>query len=610
MCGFIGEISNNLLSEKGFRKLLDLSIKRGPDQQGFWKDNFCQLGFNRLSIIDVTENGKQPLLSPNGKFALVFNGEVYNYKEIQAKYNIQEQDLRSHSDSEILAHLIEKTEIDIFAKELNGMFAVAVYDILNKNIYLIRDFAGIKPLYYGLHSDGIIFASQFDQIFNHPVFKDKKLRPEIMKEYFALGYMSAPNTIFENIFQVEPGQIIHWNYSEKRIGKKTKFWSWSVTEKYKETDEKTILEFENHLNNIVKKQMNSDVPLATFLSGGIDSPLITYVSSKIKKDIKAFTIAVDDKQINEGEVAKEYAKQMNVEHHIETFEENDLIQIINEHFVALKEPFGDFSSIPSYLITKKAKEFATVMLSGDGGDELFWGYPRFIKSTKQAKWFKIPLSLRKIILPFARKVKKDLSYALDSEKRFENWILSKQAYLKSNKLMPEYSFSEELHKIYSYNHSLNKKDVLLFLKENEFYGHLQRILKKVDLTSMENSLEVRVPFLDKEMMEFSNQIEPQLTIKHKKPKYVLRKNLSKKVSEDLVNLPKRGFTVPLDKWLRNELKEDVINELLNKPFYGSEYISENELKNMVNDFYERKSNINAWGIWHLYSWAKWSRNIH
>ena len=161
MCGFLGEITTQLIEKKSFQDLLDLSINRGPDQQGFWKEEHCQLGFNRLSILDLSENGKQPLLSPNGKFAMVFNGEVYNYKEIQKKYNIADEDLRSGSDSEILSHLLEKVSIPTFAKELNGMFAIAVYDIQTKELHLIRDFAGIKPLFYGVHNQGIVFASQF-----------------------------------------------------------------------------------------------------------------------------------------------------------------------------------------------------------------------------------------------------------------------------------------------------------------------------------------------------------------------------------------------------------------------------------------------------------------
>lgn len=240
MCGFFGEFTNILSSKEDFKNLLDLSNHRGPDQQDVWKDDICQLGFNRLSILDLSENGKQPLASPSGKFILVFNGEVYNYKELQRKYAILDSELRSQSDTEILAHLIEKIQIHEFASELNGMFAISVYDIENKKIHLIRDFAGIKPCYYGLNEKGFVFASQFDQVFKHPFFKSKQLRPEIMKEFLGLGYMHAPNTVFENIFQVEAGFYVTYDFETKSIkkqniilGKLTKSMTKRMSQQYK-----------------------------------------------------------------------------------------------------------------------------------------------------------------------------------------------------------------------------------------------------------------------------------------------------------------------------------------------------------------------------------------
>ncbi len=306
MCGFLGELSAKLLSTESFKTLLDLSIQRGPDQQGFWKDSHCQLGFNRLAILDLSENGKQPLLSPSGKFAMVFNGEVYNYKELQKKYNIQDADLRSSSDSEILAHLIEKISLTQFASELNGMFSISIWDIAQQQLYLIRDFSGIKPLYYGLHNDGIVFASQFDQIFHHPAFEIKKLRPEIMKEFFGLGYMSAPNTVFENIFQVEPGQFLVWDFGSKTIVERKKYYEWTIQPSIKETETNTINQFSEFFEKTIQHQLHADVPVATFLSSGIDSTLATAYAKKNKKDICAFTFGVDDPAFDETSKAKEY----------------------------------------------------------------------------------------------------------------------------------------------------------------------------------------------------------------------------------------------------------------------------------------------------------------
>lgn len=607
MCGFFGEFTNTLTSNQEFRNLLDLSKHRGPDQQDVWKDAICQLGFNRLSILDLSENGKQPLVSPSKKFVLVFNGEVYNYKQLQHKYAISDTDLRSQSDTEILAHLIEKISIQDFASALNGMFAISIYDIENKKIYLIRDFAGIKPFYYGLSEQGLVFASQFDQIFKHDFFKTKKLRPEIMKEFFGLGYMHAPNTVFENIFQVEAGHLLSYDFDTK-ILKNIKYYSWETENKHDETADETVTLFSKLFNQTIKSQINADVPLATFLSSGIDSSLVTAYTKKNKEEISAFTFAVDDKELNEQIVAKQYAEYLKVSHFVEKASKNELLEVIDNHFEFMSEPFGDYSSIPTFLITKKAKKHATVMLSGDGGDELFWGYPRFAKSIQQAHWFKFSLFARKMIIPFARRFNKKLSSGLEIFETFSDWILSKQNYFNHVEKLITVPFSKELEKSYKFEGNLSKENVLLYLKKNEFDAHMQRTLKKVDLMSMANSLEVRVPFLDKNVIAFSNSIIPKFEIKHHINKLILKKDLANHIDSKLINKKKKGFTVPISNWLKNELKEDFINVVVNTSFYGSELLDEKYMNNLVNDFFEEKNNVNPWGLWHLYAWQKWAIN--
>lgn len=607
MCGFLGEISNQLSSVEDFKKLLDLSIHRGPDQQGFWKNNVCQLGFNRLSIIDTSENGNQPIVSPSGKYSLVFNGEVYNYKEIQKKYAINDSDLRSDSDSEILAHLIDKVSIKEFAAELNGMFAIAVFDCINNRVYLLRDFAGIKPLFYGIHVNGLVFASQFDQIFSHPFFQNKKLRPEIMKEYFGLGYMQSPNTVFENIYQVNPGEIVQWDLSTKTIISKSNFFHWKTNPIYSETADETVVKFAEVFSTVIKNQLFADVPVACFLSGGIDSPLVTAFSKIHKSDIKAFTFGVNDQEFDESDVAKMIAAELNVNQVIEKVENDEFFTIIEKHFSFFSEPFGDYSSIPTFLITQRAKKFATVMLSGDGGDELFWGYPRFTKSINHFKWFRFPLFVRKIIVPFYRKFYPRTSSAIDKIDKFETWILNKQIHFPNlDQLMPGVSFSKDLISTYRFPNTSNKVDALAYLKQNEFYAHMQKVLRKVDLMSMANSLEVRVPFLDKKVISFSNLILPELGIKHKKEKFILKNTLRNFVKEEITLLPKKGFSIPIDTILRNELKADVVKTLLNDNFYGDNLIEKEVLNKVVTDYLE-KNKGNGWGIWHLYAWQKWAK---
>ena len=609
MCGFLGEITPHLLEKSSFKKLLDLSKHRGPDQQSIWREDHCQLGFNRLAILDVSQNAMQPLLSPSGRYALVFNGEIYNYKVLQKKYNIEMSDLRSASDSEILAHLVERVSIEDFANVLNGMFAIAIWDIQKKKLYLIRDFSGIKPLFYGLSDLGIVFASQFDQLFKHPLCSEKTLRPEIMKEFFGLGYMSPPNTVFKDIFQLEPGQFLVWDYEQKCIEKKVHFFDWRVAPSVLDSLNTTREDFSACMEKVVKQQLQSDVPLATFLSSGYDSSLVTAYAKKHKEDLKAFTFGIKDSVFDESQDAKSYAAHLKVSHVIAQAESKMLLEVIDSHFKMMSEPFGDYSSIPAFLTTKEAKKHATVMLSGDGGDELFWGYPRFRKSLNQAHWFNYPLWFRKIIIPFARKKNKKLSSALTLINKFSDWILQKQIHFTGlNNLMPQYDFSKDLYALYTYENKLNRPNILQYLKKNEFFGHMQRTLRKVDLTSMANSLEVRVPFLDKQLINFSNTVIPEFTITHDRPKLILKDDLYQFIPIEKVAKQKKGFTVPVADWLNNAIKQDFIDTVIGKPFFGAAYIDEEFLKSQVEAFYKNSRNIDPWGLWHLYAWQKWAIN--
>lgn len=608
MCGFLGEVSSKLISESSFKSLLDLSISRGPDQQGFWKGDACQMGFNRLAILDVSEAGMQPLVSPSGRFIMVLNGEVYNYKGLQKTYNIPLSALRSSSDAEVISHLLDCVPINDLVIELNGMFAIAIWDTVLETLVLIRDFSGIKPLYYGMQSGNFVFASQFDQIFKHPVFENKILRPDTMKSFFGLGYMHAPDTVFENMFQVSPGQLLIWDFKKSQIVLKKSYYKWETKEAFVDTDLKTKEAFKHCMQDVIKRQLQSDVPLATFLSSGFDSSLVTAFAKQEKPDLKAFTFGVDGHdKFDERADARVYAKTLQVEHITDTAKELDLLAIIDAHFKNMPEPFGDYSSIPTFVICQKAAQFATVMLSGDGGDELFWGYPRFTRSLNQAHWFKYPKWIRKPLLSVLRRLGKKIPWGVQAHKTYSDWILSKQIHFRDlNKLVPKANFPKAVSKTYSYKGKYKKPDLLQYLKQNEFYGHMQRVLKKVDLTSMAHSLEVRVPFLDKEMISFSNKIQSEFTSSHSETKILLKNTLYDYIPENLINKEKKGFSVPMKTWLYKELKSDFIETVFETPFYGSEFINLAFLKAQRKCFEEHKDNTDIWGLWHLYAWQKWA----
>ncbi|MBV1924496.1 MAG: asparagine synthase (glutamine-hydrolyzing) [Flavobacteriaceae bacterium] len=606
MCGFLGEYSfqkNQITNKELFSSLLELSNHRGPDSTKSLREENFQLGFNRLAILDVSENGNQPKTSPSGRYFVVFNGEVYNFKELQKKYELK--DLKSSSDTEVIIHLFDKLGIENTIKSLNGMFAIAVIDSQENTLTLTRDFAGIKPFFYGKSKRGIVFASQFDQIFKHPWFNANLiLRQEIIKEYFGFGYMQAPNTVYEDVFQVQPGEILV--FSEKGdVLKKTNI----LFPKEYINGIKDVAQYSYNqvLEKVVSDQLISDVPIATFLSGGIDSPLITAVAKNKKQDIEAFTFGIDHPKYDESEKAKEYAKHLNVAHTIKKVKEEELLNQIEEHFKYYPEPFGDYSSIPTYVITNLARKTHTVMLSGDGGDELFFGYPRMLDVLNKKHWFKIPFAIRKPLIKILNKLNVINTWAPYSYKTLEEWIIAKQLQITPNVLdtfVPKTLFSSEMNALFDLPKVTSKKKMLYWLRWNEFYGHMQRVLIKVDRASMGNSLEVRVPLLDKKSINFAWYHAPVNLDNHSQLKQVLKESLSTFLPKELIEKKKKGFDVPIEHWLRNELKDDLKQYIFNKPFYGEDFINVASVKEYVSNFLNEKHN-NSWGVWHIYAWQKW-----
>jgi asparagine synthase (glutamine-hydrolysing) len=606
MCGFLGEFcfNNQLTPKKEFAKLLALSKHRGPDNTEFLKEDNFQLGFNRLSILDLTPNGNQPKVSPSGRYALVFNGEIYNYKALQKKYGLPH--LKSSSDTAVIAHLLDYLGIEKTIQQLNGMFAIAIIDKQKNTLSLTRDFAGIKPLFYGKSKNGYVFASQFNQIFKHPWHHKKlNLRAEIVKEYFGFGYMQAPNTVFENILQIEPGMLLNISENGESIKEIKRF---SDTIKSPTTHVNIAKKYTTLLKNIVKNQLVSDVPIATFLSGGIDSPLITALAKENKSDIEAFTFGIDNPRYDESEKATVYAKHLKVKQNLHQVNEADLVKNIEEHFKYYPEPFGDYSSIPTFAITKEARSEHTVMLSGDGGDELFFGYPRMLDVLNKKDWFSIPFTLRKPLIKLANKFNIINTWAPYYYKTLEEWIIAKQLQIFPDvleKLVPNTSFSEEMNMLFSTPRKSTKKNILHWLRFNEFYGHMQRVLIKVDRASMGNSLEVRVPFLDKKSIDFAWKNTPLKLDNESQLKSVLKQCLSFYFPKEIIEQKKKGFGVPIEDWLKNQLRTDVEAFVFNKPIYGSEHINVKKLRAYVRDFYVNDTK-NGWGVWHIYAWQKWA----
>lgn len=602
MCGFLGEYSFQFsLSQKhDFEALLYRSKHRGPDATKLYKGAYFQMGFNRLALLDLTSAGEQPKFSPSNRYVLVFNGEVYNYKELINTYHLQH--LRSSSDTEVILHLLDAIGVEETFKVLNGMFAIAIIDTTSKKLYLCRDFAGIKPLFWGVNEKGIVFASQFDQVFQHPWFRENlRFNASIVKEYFSIGYMQAPNTVYDAIFQVLPGEYIEIN-ADLQIQKKT-FQQWGRDFKYNQPSSS----LQTILSTAIAKQLNADRPLACFLSGGVDSSLITALAKQQKDDIEAFTFEVEDARFNEGEYAKVYATHLHVKHTLESVSPQLMQHQVDEHFLSFSEPFGDYSSLPTYLTTKAAAKEHTAMLSGDGADELFFGYPRMGDLMKIKKiWYKWPYWIRINAVRITNKLGLTNTYS-PYFKSFGDLVLNRHSFLPQkllNNCFLSVEYSKDLMDMYNFKDESDEVQTQHYLRWNEFYAHLQRILIKVDRTSMRNSLEVRVPFLDKEVIQWAWHQMYSIT-NFDNLKQPMKELVYNFIPKDIMMSKKKGFSIPLKDWLLLHLKEDLIQTVLQTSFYGEEIFNAQPLKDYVIDFLNGKHQ-NEWGVWHIYAWQKWA----
>jgi len=609
MCGIFGEFGYSLLNKNQFNSLNALSWSRGPDMSGYWSDhNNIQLGFNRLAILDPSEKGNQPMISQNGKWVIIMNGEVYNFPEIRNKLGKTKADFTSQTDTEVVLAAFETWGIEKTLEIVNGIFAIALYDRSNKKIHLIRDFAGVKPLYFGIMNNCTVFASQYDQIFNHPAFKENLIpKQESLTDFVRMGYIPAPNAFFNNTWQVRPGEIVTIN-QKMDINKEIYYSFPEPSSEYNETDSQAIEKLDFILSEVVRSQLISDVPIGAFLSGGIDSPLICNYIHQESPQLETFTIGSSDPEYDESNTAKDYSDSLGVTNHLYIYSNEDLVNDLDNHFKAYSEPFGDYSSLPSFQVCKNAKSKFTVVLGGDGGDEIFWGYPRFQRFTSHRSWFNFNIPSRMLLASICRKLGVNVSYGI-SANSVQEWALGHHSHNNFDildKILPDNSNSNELLKIYDDTIKLKgRKDILHWLRRNEFYGHLQCVLLKMDRASMYHGLEVRVPFLDRKVLDFSSRIKPELASKHQISKYMLKKLMSNKYPNTIIQQEKKGFSFNLEHSLKTVLKDEVMALLVDRDPYPSNTFNREGLNKFINSYYNNEY-TNSWSIWVLFALQKWA----
>lgn len=595
MCGIAGFFDTSAASSESCMlqvvgRMSGALTHRGPDDEGRWADATCgiALAFRRLSIIDISPTGHQPMLSASGRYAIIFNGEIYNYKELRTellqKFSIK---LRGTSDTEVMLHAFDHWGIEPTLRRLNGMFAIAMWDRVEQALYLCRDRIGEKPLYYGWMGNTFIFASELKGMLAHPQFR-AGLDLSAMAGYLRYGYVPTPRSIYQGVSKLPPASFMKITKAVSEPAP-TVYWSMKeVLQKGRENPfhgsvEDAVESLTQRLQHTVKTRMQSDVPLGAFLSGGIDSSTVVALMQDVScRPVHTFSIGFQEDSYNEAEDAERVARHLRTEHTDFYLSSAQALQVIPKLPALFDEPFSDSSQIPTFLISHLAKHHVTVALTGDGGDEVFGGYnryrwhgrvwnllaraPRFasnglgsaITALSPGAWdavFKIgsPLlpqsalqrlggqKLHKLANILRAHSERELYQQISSISPFPGELLSPEYASLTCDPLPDScetsDFVEEMMYL----------DTLTYLPDD--------ILVKVDRASMGASLETRAPFVDHEIIEFAWSLPLSMKIRNGVGKYVVRKVLERFVPPDLTDRPKSGFGIPLGSWLRAELRD-------------------------------------------------------
>jgi len=627
MCGIVGFI--NLQNNYSFDPLLLIKNminevrSRGPDFQNHWsdKENQVYLGHTRLAIIDLTQRSNQPIQTQDGNWTIIFNGEIYNYEELKKSF---ENKNNLSGDTSVLVALIAKYGFESAIKKIEGMFAIAAWDRNSGKLFLSRDRMGEKPLYYSIDNNLISFGSNINSLKIIPN-KNLNISQDSVKSYFKLNYIPRKKSIYKNIFKLTPGDYLEYNLKLKSHKINS---YWNIDEQLKSYENNDVIEETNKiLENSVQSHLVSDVEVGTLLSGGIDSSLITAISKKFTNSkIKTFTLGSDDYNFDESQKAKNISNYLGFENLNYIPSKNEILSTINDLPRIYGEPFGDSSQIPSILISKFAKNYVKVVLSGDGGDELFGGYNRykyFHQIYPKLNFF--PAFIRKQIGKIFKnlnpsvvdKLVKALNYFLPSSHKKYNYgyslnkfgrllecenyedsfyslicnpVKSKNIFVDQNDF--KVKSGSEIKNIYD----IVKHDLLNYLPDD--------ILCKVDRASMAYGLEVRSPFLYRNVVELAQKIPFDLKFKNGESKFILKEILKKYLPKNLYSGPKRGFSVPISLWLKNDLK-DVLLDYSSKSLILQQNIFNYEtIINIINDHLNNKKN-NEKFLWSYLVFQLW-----
>ena len=619
MCGIAGYFGHG--DERVLKNMGNQLRHRGPDDEGFYLKGNVGLAHRRLSIIDLSQKAHQPMSNEDDTVWLTFNGEIYNFRELRTKLSVAHL-FKSSTDTEVIIHLYEELGTKVFS-EIDGMFALALYDAKTEKIILARDRLGKKPLYWGVFDRTLIFGSELKAILAHPLSKNS-LDLKSLNKYLQYEYVPTPHTIFKNIFKLEPGHFLTYNGAGQL--RKEKFWSVSFNQENAEQDESYFLKaLDEQLNAAVAKRLISDVPLGVFLSGGLDSSTIAYYAARNScQKIKTFSIGFEEDSFDESKYARMVSAAIGTEHYERILGARESLNIIPQVFDLLDEPLADASILPTFLLSQFTRDHVTVAVGGDGSDELFCGYDTFAADRLADFYGYIPRFLRQNVIEsavrrlpvspknfsFDFKAKKFISGFYGPKKyRHQRWLgsfdKSEKSRLFRAEVWKEIEAENEFEDIDAHLRESGTQDYrqqLIYLYLRMYL--MDDVLVKVDRASMFNSLEVRSPFLDTGVVDLVNGVPFKLKFSGLKTKYILKRLMSDKLPREIVFRRKKGFGIPLAEWINDDLKPLVLELLSERAIkeqglFNYEYVHE-----LLGDHFARRAD-NRKPIWTLMAFQLW-----
>ena len=626
MCGIAGQVSfegnQNIDDLRQQLKIMLATIAhRGPDDESIWVDEngLSALGHRRLSIIDVSERANQPMHSSCSRYICAFNGEIYNYIELRDYLISKGAIFKTQSDTEVLVEMFAFLGVDETLRRIDGMFSISLWDRKNSSLYLIRDRVGKKPLYFSFLNDTLTFASEIKAIVTN---KRESLNINLnsLSEFFKLGYIPGNDTIYEEIKEIRPGHVLE--FSSKGINEKP-YWAVPFNQEIAITYQDALQEADRLLRLAINKRLRSDVPLGFFLSGGIDSGLIVALASELSSNkLSTYTVSFEGSEFDESSAANLVAKKFNTNHQTLRAEielERDILFLVNQY----DEPFGDSSAIPTMAVCREASNDLKVALSGDGGDEVFGGYRRAIAARMAVSLnrfgFKLPnasFALLKSLSLGGGSYRNKFSFMKrffsglqeDSLQRYLIWAANGTGHASKEIFKTDFLKQQEsvLNQFLFQDQNIFQQITAL-----DFNSQLpDALLVKMDIASMAHGLEVRAPFLDKDLIEFGMSLPMNIKIRNFKSKSLLRDLASSYLPKNIYSAPKKGFEIPLDAWLSNNLSSMVQDIFSSKDSITYDIFKEDYINSLPLN--TKNIDTHQWSnqLWNMLMFRLWEEMVH